>query len=384
MPSTQTVTAATLGGALVFGMTLALFGRLKLALGRRLQPDDGQVRRLLLALHIALIPMVLLCGFLLDRYGARPVLLAGSAALAAALASLSVRPAHLHTFAAILLAGLGAAALSTASTVLMARTLFAAEEMSASLNLGYVFIALGALLAAVLTDLLLASLGPRRTLALFALLALVPAFLAIFPGGEAWQIADRGGDGPAFFAERWGWLAALVFFFYVPLEASVSLWTFSSLAEHRQDERRASGLLSGFWVAFLVSRLLTALALHVYYLSEWWERCLVVVAPLLAAVVLGNLAGSSHRGRPRAGLILLGLLLGPILPTLLGLVFHQVASTEQGLAYGIVFAAGSLGSLLWTPLLAPRTGQPLQTALRLPIFLALLLTATALVLELMT
>jgi hypothetical protein len=365
-------------------MTLALFGRLKLALGRRLQPDDGQVRRLLLALHIALIPMVLLCGFLLDRYGARPVLLAGSAALAAALASLSVRPAHLHTLAAILLAGLGAAALSTASTVLMARTLFAPEEMSASLNLGYVFIALGALLAAVLADLLLASLGLRRTLALFALLALVPAFLALFPGGEPWQVAEHAGDAPASFVGPWGWLAALVFFFYVPLEASISLWTCNLLAERGQDERRASGLLSGFWAAFLVSRLLTALALHGYYLSEWWERCLVVVAPLLAAVILGNLAGSAHRGRPRAGLILLGLLLGPVLPTLLGLIFRQVASAEQGLAYGIVFAAGSLGSLLWTPLLAPRTGQPLQTALRLPIFLALLLTATALVLELMT
>jgi len=155
MSGMQTVTAATISGALVFGMILALFGCLKLALARRLQLGDGQVRRLLLALNIALMPMVLLCGLLLDLCGARPILMAGSVALALALVSLSVRPEQPHAFAAILLAGLGAAALSTASTVLMPRAFFALEETSASLNLGYVFVALGALLTPVLTDLLL-------------------------------------------------------------------------------------------------------------------------------------------------------------------------------------------------------------------------------------
>ncbi|HEY7425115.1 MAG TPA: MFS transporter [Gemmataceae bacterium] len=384
MSGMQTVTAATLSGALVFGMTLALFGCLKLALARHLQLDDGQARRLLLALNIALMPLVLLCGLLLDLCGARPILMAGSVTLALALLSLSVRPAQPHAFASILLAGLGAAALSTASTILMPRAFFASEETTASLNLGYVFIALGALVTPALTDLLLGPLGLRRTLALFALLALVPAFLAVFPDGAHWQITDHPGEMSAFFAEPSSWLAALVFFFYVPLEASVSLWTFTLLGERGQDERQASGLLSGFWAAFLASRLLVALAQHVYYLSEWWDRCLVVVPPLLAAVLLGNLAGASQRGRPRAGLILLGLLLGPVLPTLLGMVFRHVAPAEQGLAYGIVFTAGSLGSLLLAPFLVPRAPQPRQTALRLPIFLALLLTATALVLGLMT
>lgn len=384
MSGLQTVTAATIGGALVFGMTLALFGILKLALTQRVQMHDSQVRRMLSALNIALIPMMMLCGLVLDNYGARPVLMAGSAALAAALVSLSIRPTYPHAFAAVLLAALGAAALGTASTVLMPRAFFTPEETSASLNLGYVFVALGALLTPVLSDLLLERLGLRRTLALFALLALVPAFLAVFAGGGRWQSADRAGDASVFLAEPSSWLAALVFFFYVPLEASVGLWTYRLLGERGQDERQASGLLSGFWAAFLASRLLVALAQHVDYLSEWWDRSLVVVPPLLAAVLLGNLTGASQRGRPRIGLILLGVLLGPILPTLLGLVFGHVAPAEQGLAYGVVFAAGSLGSLLLSPLIAPRAEQPRQTALRLPIFLALLVTAAALVLGLMT
>jgi len=384
MSGMQMMTAATISGALVFGMTLALFGSLKLALARRLQPDDGQVRRMLLALNVALMPLMLLCGLLVDLHGARWVLMAGSLALAGGLGCLIARPTYPHAFGAILLAGLGAAALSTASTVLMPRAFFSPAETSASLNLGYVFIALGALVTPVLTDILLRAFDLRRTLGLFALLALVPAGLALFPHAEHWRIADQSGDAAALLAEPSSWLAALVFFVYAPLEASISLWTFNLLSERGQDERQAGGLLSGFWAAFLASRLLVALGQHLDLMSESWDRWLVVVPPLLAAALIGNLVGASRRGQPRVGLILLGLLLGPVFPTLLGMIFRHVAAAEQGLAYGLVFAAGSLGSLLLSPLAGFRTRQPLQTMLRMPIFLALLLTAMALMMGLMT
>jgi fucose permease len=384
MSGMQVVTAVTISSALVFGMTLALLGNLKLALARRLQMGDREVRRLLVALNVALIPLVLLCGVLLDNYGARPVLVAGSVALAVGLVSLSLRPTYPHAFLSILLAGFGAAALATACTVLMPRAFFSPEETSASLNLGYVFITLGALVTPVLIDILLDTLALHRTLAVLACLCLVPAVLALFPSREHWRTSDHLADPAALLFEHSIWLAALVFFFYAPLEASISLWTFSLLRERGQDEREAGGLLSGFWAAFLASRLLVAVGQHWEIVSEWWDRWLVVVPPLLAAVVIGNLAGASHRGRPRAGLVLVGLLLGPVFPTLLGMVFRNVAPTEQGLAYGMVFAGGSFGTLMLSPLVDFRPRRPQQVMLRVPILLGLLLTAVALVLGLMT
>ncbi|HTU18962.1 MAG TPA: MFS transporter [Gemmataceae bacterium] len=382
MTGLQTLTAATIGGALIFGMTLALLGRLKLALAQRVHLGEGQLRRLLLALNIALIPLVLLSGILLDIYGARLILVAGSAMLAVSLVGLSLRPTYPHAFASILLAGFGASALGTACTVLMPHAFYSAEETSASLNLGYVFIALGALLTPVLADILLAKIELRRTLAVFSLLALTPAFLGVLPSNEYWHIADHPGNLSTFLAEPTGWLAALMLFFYAPLEAAISLWTFTLLAERDQDEREATGLLSGFWAAFIASRLLVALARHMDLLTEGWDTILIIVPPMLAAVLLGNLAGASPHARPRSGLILLGLLLGPVLPTLLGLVFRYVAPAEQGTAYGFAFAAGSLGSVLFAPLIDLRARPPLQTALRLPIFLAVLVMVLALVLGL--
>jgi MFS family permease len=381
MSGMGTMTSATIDGALVFGITLALLGRLKLEalrlptqLGARLQ-----------ALHLALIPLISIGGLLLDIYGARAILVFGSALLAVGLCGLSLRPTYPHAAVSILLAGFGASALGTASIVLMPQAFFAPEETTASLNLGFVFLALGALLTSLLADILIEKLiGLRRTLAVFALLALTPAFLAVLPSGEHWPTGEQAGESATFWAEPAMWLAALMLFFYAPLEAAISLWTFALLAERGQEESEATGLLYGFWAAFVSSRLLIALAQHLDFLTEAWDRVLIVAPPLLAAVLLGNLAGASRGGRPRLGLLLLGLLLGPVLPTLLGLLFRHVASNEQGLAYGLVFAFGSLGSMLLAPILTMRTQPPLQTALRMPIFLALVVTAVALVMGLMT
>jgi MFS family permease len=380
MSGLRWATAATMDGALVFGMALALLARLK----EMARHDRTFWDAKLPALNLALPPLVLLGGVVLDIYGARSVLVAGSALLAVGLVGLSVRRTYPQAVVALLLAALGASAVGAASTVLMPRAFFTARETTASLNLGYVFVALGAGLTTLLADILRQKMESRRVLAVFALLALTPAFLAVLPSGEAWPSRDSAAAAPNVWSESVVWLAALVLLFYAPLEAAISLWTFTLLAEREQDEREARNLLIGFWTAFLASRLCLAVAQHLDFLTEGWDRLWIAATPLLAAVLLGNLAGASHRGRPRAGFLLLGLLLGPLLPTLLALLLRHVAPNEQGLAFGLIFAAGSAGSAALTPILTPRTQPPLQSALRLPIFLALLVSAAALVMGLMT
>jgi fucose permease len=223
------VTALAISGAFVFGLVLALLGSLKLALARRVDLGGRRVGVLLLTLNVALIPMMLLAGVLLDAWGRRPVMILGSVLLTLALLGLSARPAYGRALLAVLGVGLGAAALSVASVVLMPRAFFGVPETVASLNVGTVFIALGALVTPALTDVLLESVGLRRTLALLAFVCLVPAFVAALPAG-----ADLGAPQPRGVAEVFGtpdvWLAGLVFFFYAPLEAAVSLWATTYLA----------------------------------------------------------------------------------------------------------------------------------------------------------
>jgi MFS family permease len=382
MASLQMLTVVTISGALVAGMALALFGCLKRALAQRGELWEGAIKQGLLALNVALIPIVLLCGVAIDNFGTRPVLILGSVALALGLFSLGMRLENARAFAALLFAAFGAAAVSAAVTVLMPRVFFSPTETSASVNLGYVFIALGALITPVLADVLLHAFGERRTLGLLAVFALVPGVLAVFPAHEHWPGSQLPSDPVELLFEQSSWLAALVFFVYAPLEASLTNWTLLYLAERGQDERHAVRLLAGFWVAFLSSRLLAALAQHTGWLTEMWDRWLIVLPPLLAAIVIGNMSGAGQRGIARSGLWLLGFLLGPVFPTLVGMGFRRVHASEQGLTYGLIFAAGSLGSLALAPLTQMRPRESNLFALRLPMFFALAVTAGALILGL--
>ncbi len=373
----STVTAVTISGAFVFGMVLALLGSLKLALAKRLALGETRIGGLLSALNLALIPMMLLSGVLIDLWGVRGVMALGSIVTAVAIYSLALQPTYARAFAAILLAGLGAAGLSTASIVLMPQAFFP-TQVAASLNLGNVFFALGALLTPVLADVLLHTLEFRRAVSLLALFCLVPALTCALPGEVHRDIESSRSGLQGLLESGPMWLAGLVFFFYAPLEGSLSIWATTYLTELGHGEHRAAWLLSGFWTTFLSSRLLAAFALH-RGLSEAWNPWLLVLLPLVAAIILGNMSGTAVPRSARLGLLFLGFLLGPIFPTLVAMLFEQ-HQQAQGTAYGLMFAIGSLGSLMLAPLIGVSARRRnVQAALRIPMFLALLLTATALV-----
>jgi fucose permease len=380
MPGIQAVTVLAIGGAFVCGLVLALFGALKLSLAEEGKTTGRRVGSLLAALNLCLIPMTLLAGVLVDRWGVRGVVLGGSVALTAALLVLSTRPAPPRDFLALLLAGLGASALWIASTVVMPQA-FDATLSTASVNMGYVFIALGALVAPGLLDVLVQGVGSKKALAVFAFVCLLPAFPAALAGEGTLEPPHDPADIAGLLRSEPVWLAGLVVFFYVPLEAAVGVWTTTYLAGFSQT-RRPGAWLAAFWGAFVVSRLLTALAQHANILPEGIDVWFLVLLALLAAVALGNLSATTRHGVARAGVVVLGLLLGPVLPTLIGRVL-QSPIEEQGTALGVLFGMGSLGSLFLGPLVAHRSaGQSVRTALRFPMVLALVLTAVALVFSL--
>jgi hypothetical protein len=323
---------------------------------------------------------MLFAGLLCDFWGLRPVVLFGSVSLAVSLLALSGAPSYPRAISAILGAALGASCLATASVVLMPHALFGQDETAASLHVGTVFFPLGALVAATFADILFRITDQRRALAVLAFLCLVPAFFVPLIQASHLDFAPSAGSRLALFGGLDLWLAGLVLFFYAPLEASISLWAATYLTTSEEDGKPRGGwVLPAFWALFLSSRLLAGLAGHAGLLSDGKTAWLLVLPALLAAVVLGNLAGVSKGGA--TGVMVLGFLMGPIYSALLAMVF-LTPSLERthapGLAYGALFAAGSVGSAVFAPLLAPRPEQrTLQAAIRWPLLLALLVGIAA-------
>jgi hypothetical protein len=379
------VTTMTVTAAVVVGMVLALFGNLKLVLARRPERADAEVRKLLSLLNLALVPLMLVSGLLVDAWGVRPVLIAGSMILALAFLGLSARPAYDRTLFAVLAAALGACGLHVATIVQLPRGLFGVSEVAASLQLGLLFVALGALLAPPLLDILLAAAGFRRGMAFLALVFLLPAFLAALPGSD--EFARPRVARLAELIDPRVLMAGLVFFVYAPLEAFVSVWTATYLGNIGQTERQ-SRWLACFWAAMLASRFAFAFILQVSWLGDEYLGWFLVLPAVLSAVVLGNMSGATRHQSALSGLILLGFFLGPLFPMLLAVLFKALTGVDaegnrvygpEGTAYGLLHAFGSVGSLLLSPLVHLSAGQrTIQAALRVPLLIALALAALTL------
>jgi fucose permease len=374
----------TIAGAFVFGMMLAMLGSIKLPLAQRLGIDEARIGGLLSALNLALIPMMLISGILVDQLGIRGVLVIGSLVTGLAVFSLGMARNYSACLFAILVTGAGGACISTGATKLMPAAFFNEQNPAAAVNLGNVFFGLGALITPALAELLMKALGFRRTLSILAVLCLVPALVGIMTPGQAFAAFEK--MKPADLGSVLGnpvvWLSGLVFLLYGPLEGALGTWTTSYLTELGHPERRAALLLSGFWLTFLASRLLASV-LQQYVLWENSEGVVILVMALLSAVVLGNLAGNEKRVNGGWWILSAGALFGPIFPTLVGLLFRRIDSSEQGTAFGAMFAIGATGTTVLAPLIGMYARRhSVRTAMRIPMVLALLLAGATLVLAL--
>jgi FHS family glucose/mannose:H+ symporter-like MFS transporter len=378
----QWVTIAT---SFVFGMELALLGSIKLPLAKRLQIDETRVGGMLSALNFALIPMMLLSGLELDFWSIQWVIVTGSVVTALGILLLGWASNYRACLGAMLLAGFAGASLSVAGTKLMPQVFFPGNP-AAAINLGNVFFGLGALLTPVAATVLMRGLGYRGTITLVALIFLAPAVLAFMTPATEWdKLTVRPDDlesllpivqNPVF------WLISLALFFYVPTEFALGTWATTYLTNRGFGERAAALLLSGFWLALMLSRLGASFLLKLEQMRGW-EAWLVVGLAMLTALSLSILVAASRKLRAANSLLLAGVCMGPIFPTLVGLLLGQMDPRLHGTAYGASFSLGLVGGILFPPLvgyLARRWW--LQRALVVTVLWAIAVTALATMLAL--
>jgi MFS family permease len=378
----EIVTILSLSCCLAVGMMTGLLAYMKLWLARNPVSAPQNFERQLFLLNLAIVLMMVLAGVLADTLGVRPLLIGGSVVLALALFALGAAGNSVQAPSAVLFAALGTCAVYVCSLLLMPRGLFGDHELTVSLTFGLVFIALGALVIAPLFDTLSALLGYRLALTLLGIVALAPLFLATVAEDRHFLTGAERPDLLRLVADPTVWLAGLVFFLYAPLEGFISVWASGYCASHREEPGTDATWLALFWISFSASRILFGLLLHVFgaWADSYQSVCLILPA-ICAAVCLGNMIGSARHTQALTGLIILGFCMGPILPTLLGIVGKMRACSESGpaTAFGVLFGCGALGSLVLSPV-AGWSAKPenARTALRIPLFIALAMGAASL------
>jgi fucose permease len=336
------LTVLMVASLLLSGMGVALLGSVKLPLARRLGIDEARVGGLVSVFGFVMIPVILTAGFLTDRLGKQGVLIAGSALMALSLFLLARARSYPLALAAVVLLSAAWSLLVNVGNVLTP-VAFPGGTAYAT-NLANVFFGLGAFLTPLAAAFLVRKTSLPAALGLLGVLCLAPAALA--------AVVDFSGLGPAetdaspfegmgaLLADPVLWLCGLALFFYGPLEASMGAWATTYLRDRGVKEGTAAGLLSGFWLAFMAARLVTA-----FTLPAGREAVLILGLALACVGVLLVVVFSRGPGVAAAAVLGAGLVFGPIFPTLMAVLLGHFESGLHGRAVGMLFAIGGIG---WT------------------------------------
>ena len=333
----------------IAGMCHALLGSIKVPLASKLEIDETRVGGLVSVFGFTLIPMVVAAGFLVDSIGKQAVLGGGFVLLMISLIMLSMLRTYRAAFLAVLVLGTGWSALVNVLNVTSPPAFVPAEELPArmayAMNMGDFIFGMGAFIMPILITILMRKIGFKSALLSIATLGMVPLLLGFGVNWESAALVPENVETVAngfkiLFSNPIVWLCCIAFFFHVPVEAAVATWATTLMTNKNVAEGQAATLLSAFWLTFLGSRLVTALTL-----PEGMDGILVVTMAGCCILVTLGIALSRTAGMICTMVVLAGLVLGPIFPTLIAILFTHVDKALHGRAVGMFFCIGGIG---WT------------------------------------
>jgi MFS family permease len=377
MDGEQAIVMVASVGAGIVGLMSTTAASLKKSLSKQLDLGDPQIAGLWWALYATMLPMLVIWGLAIDAYHVKGVMILGSILATIGLFGLTWQRSYAYALVFISFAGIGIGAVGVSSLTLLADP--SQQKPAASLSFGLMFLTLGMLAGPWFVQPLINRLDFKRTICILALICLIPAAIVSL---THIPLAVKPAEDAEIFTSTTFWNIVLIVFLYPPLELTAACWTMPYLLHLRISDRKAMGLLAGFWAALLVSRLTMMVVFERYPSGSVDAPWLVFVLVLASAMVLGNLGGSAHAARASLGLLLLGLFLGPLLPMLLAMeVRHTVG--VPGLAFGLLAAAAFLGTIAFYPLIDvyARKRSP-QHGWRVLAIMTLIMTCLTLILAL--
>jgi fucose permease len=365
--------AAAYSCMFLFGFVLLLMGSMLPSL-QVSYVQSGNLGSVPLA---GILAATVLVGPLLDKLGGKIFLSFGLALIAVSLGAIP----WLHHYAALIAAafvyGIGGGLLNTAANAVVAG--LAESSRATALNLLGLFFSLGAIAA----PLLMSSLGgmsPSTVLPVLAALAiaiLIPTLLLDFP----YSVDSQPGLAPLFsvLAHPAVWLFGGLLFFESGSENCMFVWSSKIVALLTGASAQQANLaLVGLSAAFGIGRLLAVLWIRwLGNRGTIWLSC--------AMATLGALFASANQTflSATAGIIVVGLGLSAIFPTVLGLAadrFPKETGTVFGAIIGMALVGGTTG-----PSLAARLAEvgparvfwiPITAAAAVATFTAILTRST--------
>ena len=317
----------------LFGVVLLLMGSMLPSL----QVSYAQSGNLGSVPLVGILAATAIVGPILDKFGAKPVLSSGLALIAVSLGLIPLLHRYEALIAAAFVYGLGGGLLNTAVNALVAD--LAVASRAVALNLLGLFFSLGAIAA----PLLMSSLGGGMSsstillvLAAVALAILILTLLLRFPRSERSETSLASLF--SVLAHPAVWLFGALLFFESGSENCMFVWSskITGLVTGARPQQ-ANLALASLSAAFGAGRLLAVLELR------WLGSRGTIWLCCTMAIFGGSFALASRQFLPMtAGILVVGLGLSAIFPTVLGLAADRFPK-ETGTVFGAILTVALVG-----------------------------------------
>lgn len=348
--------------------------------------NNSQVGGLASTMFLTSLAVQLFIGVLLDKLGHKVLAIAGFFATSGAIFLLAFATSYPTALAACVLLGIGAMCVNTVGNTLIPIVLFEGKDPARASNFGNGFVGL----AFVLTPLALGGLmqsarvGYGTALSSVAVLVLLFGLLACVPRFPKVSTGYKLSQAVALLREPPVWIAGLALLCYIALESTFSTWVKPFMTELRGGQQEpqailhANWVLSGFGLAVALGRFATSALKNLSAIGGRLIASLCVVAIL----AIGVMVTTRSAGWATAAILLVGLALAPMFPTIIGVTFAQYEPRLYGSIFGIVFAVGLLGPTVVLKLIGSLSvGASVQRSLGLAGVMAAVLLVLSLFLQ---
>ncbi len=248
--------AGALTSGFAIGFIPVLVDALRKPLHEQFKGAETRADRCLALFYLAWLPAMPLSGWLLDHWRNKEVLFFGLLGCMLGIAWLGLTQSLRALAANVLVLGVGYAWLAVAGIRLMPDALGFTTTPSrfAALNIGFVFVSFGAMVAPNVVAWSVRRWGRRQGL-LYLSLALVPAATLVV-------LAPHADPLPAAETMPWGallskvevWLLGIVILLYFAIENSLDVWPEPYLREIGREGRGLTAAMFIFWGAFTLAR----------------------------------------------------------------------------------------------------------------------------------
>lgn len=355
----------------VFGIVLAILGvlfglpEMRERIGVTLV-EQGDI---FVALFFGVFLSTIVTGPTIDSFGNKVVLVTSSILVAAGLVSVAIARSFAPAMVASLLLGFGGGGLNTSSNALVA-DLFP-ENRGPRLSVVQAFYGVGAMLVPLLAASVFTISEVLYGSASIALLCAIGYAFLPFP-------APGDNDEFSLLASIKAVRIPGVLAFGVLLfcesgnESSIGGWTSTYAGSIGATPRAATWILTGYWVAFTLTRFLGG-----KILAYFSKPRVVVVSAIASAIGAAILLASTSIAMLSAGAVVIGVSFASIYPSTLAIAadrYQRVAGT----IFGLLFAIGLCGGMVF-PWLVGHLAQTvsMRTGLVVPLVGALVISILA-------